>query len=79
MDTIPYPKARAELAKTMKRVCESREPVVITRRSGDPVAMLSLADYRSLEETAHLLRSPENARRLIEAIDELERWGDTWR
>jgi antitoxin YefM len=77
MDSIPYAKARAELAKLMERVCERHEPVTITRRGGNPVVMLSLADYRSLEETAYLLRSPENARRLIDAIDELERGNST--
>lgn len=71
MDTITYTKARTQLAKAMDQVCESHEPLIITR-SGEPsVVMLSLADYKSLEETAYLLRSPKNAKRLIEAIAEL--------
>ena len=75
MDSITYTKARAELAKTMDHVCESHEPIIITRSGEASVVMLSLEDYKSLEETAYLLRSPKNARRLIEAIAELERGG----
>jgi len=75
MDSISYTKARAQLAKTMNDVCENHEPVIITRSGDDSVVMLSLEDYKSLEETAYLLRSPRNARRLIEAIAELERGG----
>jgi antitoxin YefM len=72
MDAISYTTARAKLATTMDRVCESHEPVIITR-SGEPsVVMISLADFNAIEETAYLLRSPRNARRLIEAITELE-------
>jgi antitoxin YefM len=71
MDALSYTSARAQLAKTMDRVCDSHEPVLITR-SGEPsVVMISLADYNALEETAYLLRSPKNARRLLEAIAEL--------
>ena len=72
MDSIPYTVARANLAKTMDRVCESHEPVIITRAGGEAVVMLSLEDYKSLEETSYLLRSPTNAKRLLEAITELE-------
>jgi antitoxin YefM len=57
----------------MDYVCESHEPILITRRGEESVVMLSLKDYKSLEETAYLLRSPKNAYRLIEAIAELER------
>jgi antitoxin YefM len=72
MNALSYTSARANLAKTMDRVCESHEPIIITR-SGEPsVVMLSLADYNALEETAYLLRSPKNARRLLAAIAELE-------
>jgi antitoxin YefM len=75
MDAISYSTARAHLAKTMDRVCDDHEPLIITR-SGEPsVVMLSLADYNSLEETSYLLRSPRNARRLLESIAELERGG----
>jgi antitoxin YefM len=72
MDSISYTSARATLAKTMDRVCENHEPVIITRSGESSVVMLSLEDYKSLEETAYLLRSPKNARRLLDAISELE-------
>ena len=71
MDSISYTTARSNLAKAMARVCESHEPVIITRRDETSVVMLSLEDFNSLEETAYLLRSPENAKRLLEAIVQL--------
>lgn len=79
MDSISYTKARAQLAKTMDDVCENHETVIITRSGEESVVMLSLEDYKALEETAYLLRSPRNAQRLIEAITELERGGGTER
>lgn len=72
MDTISYTAARAKLASTMDRVCEDHEPVIITRSNEPSVVMISLEDYSALEETAYLLRSPKNARRLLEAIADLE-------
>jgi antitoxin YefM len=72
MDAISYTTARANLAKTMDRVCEDHEPVIITRAGEPSVVMVSLADYKSMEETACLLRSPPNAGRLLEAIADLE-------
>ena len=56
----------------MDKVCTDHAPVVITRNRDQSVVMLSLDDYESLEETAYLLRSPANAKRLIEAIHALE-------
>ncbi len=75
MATITYSDARARLAATMKKVCENHEPVIITRQKEESVVMLSLEDFRSLEETAYLLRVPKNAKRLLESIAELERGG----
>jgi antitoxin YefM len=71
MDAITYSAARANLANTMDRVCEDHEPLIITRNGEQSVVMLSLEDYRALEETAYLLRSPTNARRLLAAIGQL--------
>ena len=59
MDAITYSSARANLAKTMDRVCEDHEPIIITRNGEQSVVMLSLDDFKALEETAYLLRSPE--------------------
>jgi antitoxin YefM len=72
MESISYTSARSNLAKTMERVCDDHAPVAITRKGEGAVVMISMADYQSLEETAYLLRSPKNTRRLIEAVAELE-------
>jgi|TARA_R110002020_G_scaffold112746_53_gene259535 antitoxin YefM len=72
MDTLTYTAARASLADTMDRVVNDHEPVIITRGSQQSVVMLSLEDYKAMEETAYLLRSPRNARRLLESIGQLE-------
>jgi antitoxin YefM len=71
MDAITYSAARANLAKTMDRVCNDHEPLIITRNGEQSVVILSLEDYNSLEETAFLLRSPTNAKRLLSAISQL--------
>ncbi len=71
MKAISYTSARSNLAKTMHQVCTDHDPVIITRKGNEAVVMLSLEDYESINETAYLLQSPKNARRLIEAIDEL--------
>lgn len=73
MDTITYTSARGNLAKTMKKVCDDHSPVVITRKTAEPVVMMSLEDYQALEETAYLLRSPKNAFRLLESVAQLEK------
>lgn len=73
MKALSYTALRNNLAKTMEKVCEDHEPVIITRKSKEAVVMLSLEDYESLEETAYLLRSPKNARRLFESISQLEK------
>jgi antitoxin YefM len=73
MKAITYTAAREGLADTMDEVCRDRAPVIITRNRDQAVVMLSLADYESLEETAYLLRSPANARRLLAAIESLAR------
>ena len=71
MDAITYSSARANLARTMDRVCEDHEALIITRNSERAVVMLSLEDYQSLEETAYLLRNPANAKRLLSATSQL--------
>ena len=71
MDAISYSSARANLARTMDRVCEDHEALIITRNGEQAVVMLSLEDYQALEETAYLLRNPANARRLLSATTQL--------
>jgi len=72
MKAITYTAARQNLAKTMEEVCEDHAPVIVTRKKSDSVVIMSLEDYAALEETAYLLRSPKNTRRLIESIAQLE-------
>lgn len=72
MDTISYTNARSSLAKTMAKVCDDHAPIIITRKNEGSVVMMSLEAFQALQETAYLLRSPENARRLLESIAELE-------
>ncbi len=73
MDAITYSSARANLARTMDRVCEDHEALIITRNGEQAVVMLSLEDYQALEETAYLLRNPANAnaKRLLSATAQL--------
>ena len=61
--------ARKKLIRLIEQVNEDRTPVEIISRHGDAVLM-SKADYDALEETAHLLRSPANARRLYESVQQ---------
>ena len=72
MKVLSYTALRSNLAKTMEKVCEDHEPIVITRKSESAVVMLSLEDYESLEETTYLLRSPKNVKRLLESLSQLE-------
>lgn len=63
-----YTQARAELATLMDRAVDDRETVIIERRGRESVALIAADELRSLQETAHLLRSPSNARRLLAAL-----------
>ncbi len=72
MDAITYSAARKKRVETMERVCDSHEPIIVTRRNARPVVMMSLEDYGAIEEPAYLLRSPANAARLRESISQAE-------
>jgi len=74
---MSYSESRAKYSETLDSVVNDREEVVITRAGHEPVVILSLDDYQSLKKTACLLRSPENARRLIASIERLESGGGT--
>jgi antitoxin YefM len=73
MTVLTYSEARRNFAGIMKSVCDDRTPAIITRRNSETVVMLSMADYEALQETAHLMNSPKNARRLLESIEELSK------
>ena len=70
MGHVPYTELRRNLKKHLDSVCESRAPLVVTRQNGEPVVVLSLAEYESLEEALHLIRDPINAERLLRSIEE---------
>jgi len=73
MDAITYTASRENLAEIMGKVCRDHAPVIVTRKTGGSVVIMSLEDYEALEETAYLLRSPKNTRRLMESIAQLEK------
>ena len=79
MDAITYTTARANLADTMNRVCEDHEAIIITRNGQQSVVMLSLEDFKALEETAHLLRTTANAKRLLSAVAQLNAGKGEWK
>ena len=72
MKTMSYTESRARYAEVLDGVANDREEVIITRAGHDPVVIVSLEDYESLRETAYLMRSPANARRLLDAMERLE-------
>lgn len=72
MKTMSYTESRANYAEVLDSVVADREEVIITRAGHEPVVMVSLDDYESLRETAYLMRSPANARRLLDAMERLE-------
>lgn len=72
MRAISYTAARANLAGTMKTVCDDHDPVIVTRKNNESVIMMSLEDFEALKETAYLLQSPKNLKRLMESVEELE-------
>jgi len=64
-----YTHARANFKELLDEAADSREPVIIHRRGGEDVALISAEELRGLLETAHLLRSPKNAERLLRALE----------
>jgi len=70
--TLSYTESRARYAEVLDSVVNDREEVVITRAGHEPVVIVSLEDFESLRETAYLMRSPVNARRLLDAMERLE-------
>ncbi len=72
MSQISYTELRANLARYMDEVCDSRVPLHITRQNARGVVMVSEEEYEGLMETLHLLRSPANAERLLHSVAEAE-------
>lgn len=68
MRQMSYSDARASLKTVMDEVCADHAPLMVTRQSADPVVILSLDDYNSINETLHLLGNAHNAERLRRSI-----------
>jgi antitoxin YefM len=72
MPTVSYTEARDRLAGIWNESIASREPVTVERRGHESIVLVPLGEWSGLLETAHLLRSPANARRLLTALNRLE-------
>ena len=70
---LNYTQARQNLKSLMDAVIEDRIAITITRTTSEPVIMMAKTEYDALMETLHLIRSPRNAARLRQAIDEVDR------
>ncbi|MDK8478405.1 MULTISPECIES: type II toxin-antitoxin system Phd/YefM family antitoxin [Corynebacterium] len=79
MKAMSYSDSRAHFAEMLDTVTDDREEVIITRAGHEPVVVVSLEDYESLKETAYLLKSPANARRILASIEQLENGEGTQR
>ena len=72
-----YTHARAKLASLLDEVSNNREVVIIQRRGNEDVALINADELTGILETAHLLRSPKNARRLLSALDKVKKQSGT--
>ncbi|WP_419827124.1 type II toxin-antitoxin system Phd/YefM family antitoxin [Sphingomonas sp.] len=68
MDTVSYSDARDNLKAVMDRAVADRAPILVTRQRGENVVMISASEWAGMEETLHLMASPRNAERLLEAV-----------
>ncbi len=73
MSHISYTELRANLAKYMDEVCDSRAPLHVTRQNARSVVLVSEDEYEGMMETLHLLRSPANAARLLRSIEDADK------
>lgn len=72
MSHVNYTEFRQNLASYMDRVCDDRDPLVVTRQKGSSVVVVAEEEYAGLMETVHLLKSPANAARLLRSIADAE-------
>ena len=70
---ISYSEIRKNLKKNFDRVCEDHEPLLITRKNGENIVVISEDDFHSFQETAYLCQSPKNLSRFLESLDRKER------
>ena len=71
MEIVNYSEARNNLKAVMDRAVNDHTPIAITRQRGKPVVIVDLDDWNAMTETRYLMSSPVNAKRLLEAIEEL--------
>ncbi len=69
MTTTTYSQLREHLAEVWDQVEDTQEAVIVSRKGHQDLAILPAEELSSIRETAHLLRSPKNARRLVEALE----------
>ena len=72
MNVISYSNARAQLKDVMDRAIHDKQEVVVSRKNGEAVVVISLETWNSISETLHLLSTPNNASRLRSAIAQLD-------
>ena len=72
MQITSYSNFRQNLKLFLDNVFVNHDPLFVTRTNGEDVVVLSKTDYESMMETLHLLGNPNNAKRLIDSIKELE-------
>ena len=72
MKTINFSQTRQNLASTFDSVVDNCTPIIVTRQNKESVVIISMKDYRAMEETAYLMQSQANAKRLNHAIAQLE-------
>jgi antitoxin YefM len=72
MEIVSYSETRANLKAILDRVVNDCTPIAITRQRGKPVVMISMDDWTAMQETRYLLSNPNNARRLMESIAQIE-------
>lgn len=72
MEAMTYTQVRQNFAAVMNTICEDHSPVIITRQRSEPVVLMSLADYNSIQETLYLMKSPANYAHLMQSIAEVK-------
>ena len=72
MDVMTFSDARARFKSMMDRVLKDKQEVMVTRRNSEAVVVVSLDTWNSINETLHLLSTPTNARRMRDAIAQLD-------